>query len=255
MKRLIYILLFLPLLASAQIGRYPFYVPIISTPAGEYTAMGYPSALDTNTEAWYRADTLVTYDGDDSISAVDDLSGNSDDIVQATGAAQPKFTASGILFDGSNDYMYMTNSGLDQPMTIYMVIKQESWVTSGTIMDGAGAQSCRLFQRTGTPGLSVLINVGESPNNTNAPIGDFVVIVIKTNTTLNSFQINDTEAVTWEDETGAHMNALSLGRRAQGTAYYSNFRLKEIILRLGTDDASTTSTIKTYLKARNNVTY
>ena len=253
MKRLIYILLFLPLLANAQIGRYPFYVaPVISVPAGEYTAMGYPSALDTNTEAWYRGDTLVTYDGDDSISAVDDLSGNSPDIVQATGAAQPKFTESGILFDGSNDYMTMANADLDQPLSIYLVIKQESWVLNGCIMDGQAQNSCKLYQHTSTPGLGVYVT-NTSGNNTNAPIGQFVVVTIKSNTTLNSFQINDTEAVTWEGST--NMNALSLGRKPAGTPYYSNFRLKELIIRLGTDDAGTTSAIKTYLKARNNVTY
>ena len=252
MKRLIYILLFLPLLASAQIGRYPFYVSIISTPAGEYTAMGYPEALDTNTEAWYRADTLVTYDVDDSISAVDDLSGNSDDIVQATGAAQPKFTESGILFDGSNDYMTMANADLDQPLSIYLVFKQETWVSGGTIIDGTGQNTGRLYQQTATPGLGMYIT-NASGNNTNAAVGDFVVVTIKSNTTLNSFQVNDTEAVTWEGT--ANYEGLSLGRKPSGTPYYCNFRLKELIVRLGTDDASTTSTIKTYLKTRNNVTY
>ena len=253
MKRLIYILLFLPFVASAQIDRYPFYVaPVISVPAGEYTAMGYPEALDTNTEAWYRADTLVTYDVDDSISAVDDLSGNSDDIVQATGAAQPKFTASGILFDGSNDYMTMANADLDQPLSIYLVFKQETWVTNGTIMDGVGQNTGRIYQQTSTPGLGVYVQ-NVSGNNANAPVGQFVVIVLQTNTTTNSFQINDTDAVTWSGT--ANMNGLSLGRKPAGTPYYANFRLKELIIRLGTDDAGTTSTIKTYLKARNNVTY
>ena len=254
MKRLIYILLFLPFVASAQVGRYPFYTAPVVEDQGEYVPMSAPANIAANALLWLRADTLVTISEDNHVSAIADITGNSPNLAQAGDTSlQPLTTASGILWDGSNDYMTLANTAFDQPLTIYLVIKQETWTDNSTIMDGEGQNSCRLYQKTSTPGLQVLINTTNSSNNTNAAIGAWVVIVIQTNTTLNSFQINDTEAVTWEDS--ADMNALSLGRKPAGTPYYANFRLKEMFINPGTDVADTIAVNKTYLKLRNKVTY
>lgn len=62
------------------------------------------------------AEFAVKKDGANAVSTLYDISGNNNDMVQATGSLQPIWTANqqngraGISFDGSNNYMLSTNA-------------------------------------------------------------------------------------------------------------------------------------------------
>ena len=81
------------------------------------------------------ANFAVKKDGADAVSVLYDISGNNNDAVQATGAAQPIWTAAqqngkaGLVFDGSDDVLSSTSNGFNitGPFSILSWGNATSW--------------------------------------------------------------------------------------------------------------------------------
>ena len=93
------------------------------------------------------------------LSQIDDLSGNSRHMTQATGTKQPVLTASsfgskpGALFDGTNDTMKAAGSTVGTTFTRFLVAKYASAATTGTVCDknaGGGGNQGRLYRASST---------------------------------------------------------------------------------------------------------
>jgi len=103
-------------------------------PAGHFhravgSARTYLDVLnDGNTKGWYKAgdgsSTYMTLDGS-VLTAWKDLSGNSNDLVNATGTDRPTWDGANleIDFDGSDDYLIDATFAYSQPIILYMVVR------------------------------------------------------------------------------------------------------------------------------------
>lgn len=108
----------------------------------------------TSQWTWLRSDeaysdtactTLQTTDNG-SVAGLKDKSGNSRDLIQATGANQPTYQTNEInslpiiRFDGTNDEIILNSITLNQSFTVYLVYKPVSW--------GAGSRDVLTFSTT-----------------------------------------------------------------------------------------------------------
>lgn len=118
-----------------------------------------------NLELWLEADLGVLTDVD-GVYEWDDQSGNSRNVVQATGTKKPSLDAAaqnglpGILFDGSDDRLAADfGAAIAQPLTVYLACS--GFVAGAYIQDGnSGSQRPIISDDTGTGGVQAVINAG-----------------------------------------------------------------------------------------------
>lgn len=162
------------------------------------------------------------------VSQWDDLSGNNNHMIQATGANQPVFSGSGITsqiaFDGVNDYLRASFT-FNQPVTLYMVLKITTNRANDVIFDG-GTTGTITFQQATMPNM--FLN-GINFNLTGFVAGPFLCI----SAVLNS---SGTSSMTCQASTfnnlgggspgGATMGGLTLGARVG--FFYSIMAVQEV---------------------------
>jgi hypothetical protein len=102
-----------------------------------------------NTIGWYDITDIatITKDGDGLVSVWADKLGSGNDLIQADGAKQPLYSANGILFNGSDEFLKTgTIATLVKPETVYIVFKQVTWANGDRIFDGRTRTSGQLYQ-------------------------------------------------------------------------------------------------------------
>jgi hypothetical protein len=97
----------------------------------------YPTCLNTNTVGWYVADELSTITKDDYnlVSQWNDKLGGGVNLT-STGTGRPTWSATGIVFNGTSNYIAKPYIYMYQPVFIYLVFKSVSWVNYRCIIDG-----------------------------------------------------------------------------------------------------------------------
>lgn len=109
--------------ASTVTGNFGFTSFTYAVPSGYNVGL---YALVASCAAWFRGSDLGAVDS--AISSWADQSGNGRNAIQATGSNQPLVKMGvngkkGALFDGSNDYLQTAAFTLNQPYTIFAVVK------------------------------------------------------------------------------------------------------------------------------------
>lgn len=116
---------------------------------------GFTPNLAPFLEAWFRADTSVTYDGSDNVSAVANLAGQTGrNLVQASGAAQPLRVAGDnathhrdtILFNGSSHYLKTASFTFTSPCTFYLAFRPVSIINFSRFFDGNTGNTAGCYQ-------------------------------------------------------------------------------------------------------------
>lgn len=127
----------------------------ITKPGGSNVAAFNPTTISGLT-VWLKADTGITKDGSNLVSAWNDQSGNNNHFAQATGANQPLYTASAqnglpsIVFDGTNDYLTTSTTPTLGEYTAFIVGSRTVWAN----LTNAGAWGHN-FAAAGTSGRAV----------------------------------------------------------------------------------------------------
>lgn len=207
--------------------------------------------LDGNTVGWYIAGdlTTITKDGSDFVSRWNDKLGSGHDLIQATGADQPKwFSVNGILFPGVQEFMKTAAFTFNQPEMIYIVFKQITWTSLDRFFDGEVAVSGTFYQVTSSPNVSVFAGTGATLNGSFA-INTFSIIRILINGASSKLIINNETPIT--GELGAtNMEGFTLGSQGGGITRFSNIQVKEIILRKVADATQNETAIYNYLSKK-----
>ena len=250
MKRLLFLLLLIPVLSFGQ--EVYTYGGDVVTYSGDVVTKSYPNVLvDGNTVAWYIADdlTTITKDGSDFVSRWNDYLGSGRDLLQAAVGAHPLWSADGILFDGTTDFMKAVAFTYEQPEMIYIVFKQVTWTSVDYFFDGNASNSGIVYQAGVTPQI-VAYAGSASTNNGNLALDTWGIVRVLFDGAASKLIVNETAATTGNFGVN-DMGGFTLGTKGAGSSgNTANIQVKEIILRKISDSAGDEADIYAYLKAK-----
>ena len=198
----------------------------------------------SDTVLWVDSEENVTKDASNLVSVWGDKSGNGNDLLQATGSAQPLYSTNGILFDGVNDFMKAVAFTLVQPEMVYIVFKQVTWTLNDRIYDGDGYLAMVISQAVSTPALNM--HAGSSLNNTNLPVNTFGILRALYNGANSKLIINDTTPITGNVGTN-NAGGFTIAKKGDSNSKFGNIEVKEIIIRKVADSATNETLIYQYL--------
>lgn len=220
-----------------------------------------PSILyDGNTVAWYDYGDLSTLTfNDSSISRWNDKLGSGHDLIQSTVAYQPRWTSTGIIFDGCTNYTINTERQylktatytLNQPVTIYIVFRQITYATSAVTFppctfdgftDGTSIYYTYLNRR-------YLYSNPDQFYSTQLNDSSMCVATVVLAKDYSKIQY-DTSAATTGSVGAANLAGFTLGARATGKQP-SNIEVKELIIRKIKDFPVNQKEIYNFLRYKN----
>jgi hypothetical protein len=225
-------------------------LPGVVSASGQVTAgFSFPAVLsDGNTVAWYIANesSTITKDGSNLVSRWNDYLGSGHDLVQASGTLQPLWSASGILFDGVDNYMKASTFTLNQPEFIYMVLNYKSYIADSYCFDGNAVNSGGMYTGANSPLRMRAIGDSDSPINSDLVAGDVSIVRILFYGASSKFLVDGHAAVTGNFG-AANMSGITIGSSAIATVH-ANVEYIEIIIRKISDSSGDETDIYNYLK-------
>lgn len=222
----------------------PIARPLVRSGVGKVRIGGILLPSSTNRIAWFRKGIGITQVAN-AVSEWADQNGTSRHLLQATGANQPNVQGDGtVLFNGSSGYLKCAAFTLNQPYTVYLRIKQVSWVMSSRLFDGNAVNSGLLQQHGTTPGLKAYAGA-DSAQNDDLAVGVWGSVCVVFNGASSVIQVGAGAAVT-SNAGGSAAGGWTLGASAGGSLF-SNIQVAEAILYAGADDAAQRATGIAYL--------
>ena len=215
---------------------------ILRNPGGNLYGGFLPSDLG-NLAAWYRFNQGITVTGS-GVSQWGDQSGNGRHLLQSTDAARPSKESDGsILFDGAAQFLQAAFT-LNQPETVYALVKIVNWASAKGVWDGLSGNSMRLFTFVSSPRVDLyagaqLVNTTAQPN-----IGSYDSIAAVYNSASSLIEIGGNIAT--GDVGTNNGGGVTLGQSG-GFLDFSNVQFKEFIVYSAAHDAATRAKIISYL--------
>lgn len=194
---------------------------------------------------WFKGDAELTTSswGDQSANNVDltlyntpTITGNYDGIPTVR------------LENANSEYGKTASVVLDQPVTIYAVIKLVTIIQDGYVWDGDNQNKCGIRGLNGVPPV-LAANSGAGVNSTGIEADSWMLVTAIYNTTSSSVQINDDTPATGNIGTN-DMDGLTINSRGEGNSTFADTEYAEIIVLSSIDSAEEITQIKTYLKGR-----
>ena len=210
-----------------------------------------PASL-TSLRLWVKSDTGITIAT--GVSQWDDLSGNANHLVQATGANQPVVTNSAInglpaiTFDGTNDFIKKAFT-LAQPATVFIVFRQNTWTLNDQLYDGNGGDTMILSQSGGaSPSLRIYGGAAYLTPTSDLAVGVFGLASAVYSGVSSSFQINNGTTVSGSGGS-ASPGGMTVAAGASGS-FCADISVAEIIVMAATATAGERTSMRAYVTAR-----
>lgn len=201
-----------------------------------------PSIITANRVFNFDADLGITTDGD-GVTNWADQDANVGDLFAESALRSPDLITNGnpagdgdaIEFSGSQERMIVVGgfTWLD-PATVYLVMKQITWVINRTFFDGGTTDSMLCRQSDVTPKIR-LFSGTLAPTNDNMPVDTWVILCAIFNGASSSLRINNTAKIVGDPQT-ADPGGFNVGSNLAAVAE-SNIRVARI---LGYDTAAHT---------------
>lgn len=220
-------------------------------------------ADDGNTVAWYDSSdlTTITKDANDFVSEWEDKLGSGNDLAQADANRQPKWYSDGrVVFDGiagaglGDALKSAAIAALDQPTSVYLVIKMKRWTDGNQIMDGIADNGGALYMYTSTPNLLAYSGAGGDTAllNDDLAIDVWGVVRILFKGATSEIQVDEGITVTGNMGSGS-MGGITFGGGASiSAASMANVEFKAAIFR-DVEDANHGLAIMNSLKKKLNL--
>lgn len=205
--------------------------------------------------AWYRFGVGLTIAGG-KVSRWSDFSGNKNDLLQATGAAQPVADGKGgITCDGAATFMAAAFT-LANGCTIGYLLNQVAWTSTNIIADGGTSgtgSNGALVQTSASPQLN--LNCGSAAcAATGAAIGKWVTVISQPNST-KSLLFTEQVAATAADAGTNALGGITLGASSDGTTKFGNAGFREVVVFNSVLDDTRIRTLRQYLQAQRDIFY
>jgi hypothetical protein len=215
-------------------------------------------AEDGNTVAWYDSTdlTTITKDGSNRVSSWGDKLGDATKAILQAGAdaIKPVWSETGILFDGSNDFMKSADFGviLQQPTFLYAVINFKSFTINDIVFDGL-TTGWATFKNSTTGVATIGVSAGTEKWINVVAADQRVIIRILFRNTTSSLQVND-HAIAENQNLGINnMRGVTLARAGTSGSAYGHVEFQELILRKTADSVITSDSLMNYLKTKYSV--
>ena len=212
--------------------RYPFIRPF---PAN----IGEPAA-------WFQMGRGITITGS-GVSQWDDVSGNGRHLKQGTDGNRPALQADGsILFDGVDNYLKCDAFTLNQPESVYLLLKQVSWTSGDRVFDGNASSSGMIVQTAATPGLTLTSdNVNFVTRNDALALNTYGVVACVINGASSLTRIGGT--ITTGNAGAGNMGGFTLASLGAGNFGWSHIQVKEVVLFPANHSTAQQSSVIQYL--------
>ncbi|HEX8214267.1 MAG TPA: hypothetical protein VF582_02215 [Allosphingosinicella sp.] len=164
---------------------------------------------------------------DAPVGLIRDKSGRGNHAIQATATARPMLRkdSSGrfyLEFDGVDDFLRATFA-IAQPWDRVSALRQLSWTEFDRMFGGVTVDTGNLYQRVGSPTLSIRSGGGAPIDNSAAPLGTNAVVIERHNGAASRIGVN-IGAYAMGDGGGVTPGGITLGSRDTG-ANAGNLRL------------------------------
>lgn len=154
-----------------------------------------------------------------------------------------------LIFDGTNDYMRVAATfAINQPSTIYVVVRQITWTNSEFWWDSKTADRMLMGQLGTTPTLKIYAGTGFAADNTDLAVNTWGVVRVVYNGASSSIRVDNNEATTGNAGT-QNSDGFSLGAVYSGS-FPSNIEVAELIIYSGTVSAGDDALIVNYLNTK-----
>ena len=190
----------------------------------------------------FDADLGVTVENTDRVINWADQLVNVGDLLRGTGSSRrpvlitngnPASDGNAIEFDGTDDGLVVVGGFTwNQPETLYLVMKQITWVSARSILAGFTSNTMVFAQKTSTPNLRIYAGT-ELGLNGDLAVDTWGIVCLVYNGVNSSIRINNNTKLAGDAGT-ANASGLMLGLNAVSVAA-SNIRVARI---LGYDTAA-----------------
>jgi hypothetical protein len=205
-------------------------------------AAGSPAVAALNPAAWFKWNQGV------AVSQWDDASGNGRHLKQATATNQPAVQADGsLLFDGVDNFMKCDAFTLNQPVTVYALLKQVTWTLNDIIWDGNTDATMYLYQSDlSAPRIRTFAGTALTPT-ADLALDTYGVVAAVYNGASSLHQVNNQTATTG-NAGAANPGGFHLGTKGGAANGFSNIQVREVIIFNAAHDAITRETVVRYLR-------
>ena len=228
---------------AARVAAGGGFTPILAAPSAWYD----PSDISTLFQD-SAGTTPVTAHGD-PVGRMLDKSGNGNHLTQATAAARPLYQVSGsekyLLFDGTDDILSGTITGMALPFDRISAIRQVTWVSGDRIFATGTSDAGWLIQRSSSPSLEVRDGITGVVQNSGLAVGSNGVVTERHIGGASQLAVNN----------GAYSSG-NAGSTAPGTTFHipavasataSNIRFYGVVIKQGTLTAEQIALLRTWL--------
>lgn len=215
--------------------------PVAMLQADFAVAAGSPAIQALSPAAWFQWNRGV------AVSQWDDQSGNGRHLKQATATNQPAVQADGsLLFDGVDNFMKCDAFTLNQPATVYALIKQVTWTLNDAIWDGNTDATMYLYQSDLTPRVRAFAGTATAVN-TNLPVDTYAAVCAVYNGASSLTQVNSTAPATG-NAGASNAGGFHLGTKGGAASGFSNIQVREVIIFAQAHDAGQREAVINYLR-------
>ncbi len=215
---------------------------------------GFSPASVSGMAYWYDA-LMISAANNDPVASWTDLSGNARHVTQATAEKQPLYKTNRIngrptvLFDGSNDKLVAAFT-LAQPVHLFMVINQPTYVEGGRVVDAAGTggtgNSMGVVNFAATAELTLYAG-GFGPAAT--PSAGPHLITALFSGAASSIGVDGAAPTVGNASTNAP-DGLTIGAFGAGDSAFSNTEFGAVLAYTSAQTGATLAAINTYMMSR-----
>lgn len=184
----------LALPGAPSLSANPGAMSSASSPTAFSNGSGTANIPSQNLVAHYDASVASSITISTGVSQWNDLTGHGNNLLQASGPAQPTLVSGGVRFTSGNTQYMAASFTLNQPETVYFVGQQITWASGLHIFDGVASNSA-LVQITSTPTIELSAGSGAAVSSGWA-LSTSAVIMANFNGASSALRVNRTAAVT-----------------------------------------------------------